>query len=96
MGARPPSLPEELVEPGGDLLDLDQVHGIRVEPAACSCRCGLSGRLKKRRKKGSAKSGFASSGERVMTEMFTTAGVTSLTSGASVGSPRASVCGCAA
>jgi hypothetical protein len=31
-----------------------------------------------------------------MTEMFTTAGVTSFTSGASVGSPRASGNGCAA
>jgi hypothetical protein len=42
--------------------------------------------LKKRRKNGSRNSGLSSSGERVTTEMLTTAGVTSLTSGASVGS----------
>ena len=47
-----------------------------------------SGRLKKRRKKGSRNSGLSSIGARVTTEMFTTAGVTSFTSGASVGRPR--------
>jgi hypothetical protein len=35
-------------------------------------------------------------GERVMTEMLTTAGVTALTTGASVGSPLLSVCNWAA
>src|SRR5688500_4147636 len=57
------------------------------EPAACSRRWGLSGKLKKRRKKGSRKSGLSSIGARVATEMFTTAGVTCCTIGARVGSP---------
>ena len=64
---------------------------ITPEPAACSRRCGRSGRLKNRRKNGSRKSGLSSIGARVTTEMFTTAGVTCWTTGASVGRPRASI-----
>src|SRR5471030_3176852 len=53
------------------------------EPAAISC--GRSGALKNRRKNGSRSSGLSSSAERDLIEILTTAGVTWLISGASVG-----------
>src|SRR4051812_3552904 len=62
------------------------------EPADI-CGLAVSGKPKKRRKKGSRSIGLSCSGERDSTAMFTTAGVTCSSSGASVGTLPSTVTG---
>src|SRR6185436_15026147 len=62
------------------------------EPAEI-CGLACSGNPKKRRKNGSLSIGLSCSGERDSTAMFTTAGVTCSSSGASVGTLPSTVTG---
>src|SRR6476659_4655042 len=62
------------------------------EPAEI-CGLACSGNPKQRRKKGSCSIGLSCSGERDNTAMFTTAGVTCSSSGASVGTLPSTVTG---